>query len=116
MKRLFALLLCSASLFACGSDSDTGDDLYDLYIQNDMDFDVYEMFVSPSSSSDWGPDQLGATVLEPGDDFTLLALPCGEYDLRIVDENGDECVTADSEFICESDAAFFISSETFPDC
>lgn len=92
-------------------------ELYDLYIENESEIDVYEVYVSPPSASSWGSDRLGNDVLAPGDSKTITGLECGDYDFKIVDENDDECFSVDTQTICEDDGAdFYINDETFPDC
>ncbi len=50
---------------------------------NRSDISVYYLYLSPSSSSSWGPDQLGANVLSPGETFTLRGVPCGDVDYKL---------------------------------
>jgi hypothetical protein len=50
---------------------------------NVSDISVYYLYVSPSSTSSWGPDQLGSNVLSPGESFTLRGVPCGNIDFKV---------------------------------
>jgi hypothetical protein len=50
------------------------------------------LYLSPEDKETWGADQLGEQVIEPGESFTLKNIPCGEYDIKVVDEDGDACV------------------------
>ena len=51
---------------------------------------IYYVYVSPSGSDSWGSDRLGtANILSPGESGTL-ELSKGVYDIRVVDEDGDE--------------------------
>lgn len=129
---LCPLVLLSSSLAACGSD--TGDttgnqnpgradggsqptvDLYTLDIVNSTSHDVYEVYVSLSDDESWGPELLGNDVLEPDDTLIIAGLECGEYDFKIVDLDGVECVADDPEYVCEDDALFYIDSDTFSNC
>jgi hypothetical protein len=72
---------------------------------------IYELYLSPTRALDWGPDQLGDETIGPGDHFTLSDIPCQVYDVRLVDEDGDECVVVgidlcagDYEWVIENDA------------
>ncbi|MDI3306643.1 MAG: hypothetical protein QJR07_06020 [Acetobacteraceae bacterium] len=51
---------------------------------------IHELFASPSSRQDWGPDRLGDDVVRPGQTYPVR-LPYGEcqYDIRIVFQGGD---------------------------
>jgi hypothetical protein len=50
---------------------------------------IREVYVSPSSDREWGPDRLGTATLAPGQRF-VIGLPRGHClnDLRIVFTNG----------------------------
>lgn len=59
---------------------------YNLYIVNESSYTVCYLYVAPSSSSDWGPEQLGdSNTLAPGQTFTLQGLSSGNYDLNAQD-------------------------------
>lgn len=64
----------------------------EFMINNKTSFDIYHMFLSPEDKDTWGPDQLGEKVIHSGESFTLNDIPCGEYDIKIVDEDGDACI------------------------
>lgn len=49
---------------------------------------VEQVFLSASNDPDWGPDRLGADVLEMGDDRTVTMRGGCDADLRIVFANG----------------------------
>jgi hypothetical protein len=65
---------------------------YALTVRNRSANPVYRLYVSPSNTERWGPDQLGNRVIVPGSDFTLTNILPGEYDLKAVDEYGNEAV------------------------
>lgn len=69
-----------------------------LTIDNQSEWDIHELYFSPAHESDWGPDQLGDDVIESGESFVLTKIAKGEYDVRIVDEDGDSCVVSDVDF------------------
>ena len=64
----------------------------EFMISNKSSFDIYHMFLSPEQEDKWGPDQLGEKVIHSGESFTLNDIPCGEYDIKLIDEDGDACV------------------------
>ena len=61
-------------------------------IINKSAWDIHELYLSSVDDDEWGPDQLGAEVIESGGSFTLTGIPCDAYDVRLVDEDGDQCV------------------------
>jgi hypothetical protein len=64
----------------------------EFMINNKSDWAIHRMYLSPEDKETWGPDQLGDNVIESGESFTLKNIPCGEYDIKVVDEDGDACV------------------------
>lgn len=61
-------------------------------VKNSSSWSLYRLYMSPSSQTDWGPDQLGDKIVHTGGNFVLESVPCDTYDVKIVDEDGDECV------------------------
>ena len=64
----------------------------EFMINNKSSFDIYHLFLSPEDKDTWGPDQLGEKVIHSGESYTLNDIPCGEYDIKLVDEDGDACI------------------------
>lgn len=62
---------------------------------NQSSWQIHEIYFSPASQSNWGEDHLGSEVLEKGDSLTLSGVHAGRWDVRVVDEDGDECVLED---------------------
>ena len=60
-------------------------------VVNRSPWDIYAVHVTPTDAARWGRDILGIDVLERGDS-TAIALEPGVWDIKIVDEDGDEYV------------------------
>ncbi len=57
-----------------------------LDIVNQSNSTICYVYVSPTTSAEWGDDQLGAgNVVAPGTTFTITNVPEGTYDLRADD-------------------------------
>lgn len=63
----------------------------EFMIVNKSRFTIYHLYVSPSSNRRWGRDQLGRRTIAPGGSYTLNSIPCGLYDVKVVDQDGDAC-------------------------
>ena len=63
----------------------------------------------------WGPDQLGKDVIEPGESFTLTDIDCDTYDIMIVDEDGDECIVEDID-MCRDDSKWVVTDKDLMKC
>ena len=87
---LIAVALCSFSVAAKADVSFT--------LKNSSKWDLHHLYLSDVDSKSWGPDQLQEETINSGESFTLRGIEEGSYDVRIVDEDGDECVVEDVEF------------------
>ena len=66
-------------------------------VYNDSRYRIDHLYVSPSSSSRWGYDQLGEYDL-PTDYHVNVPVDPGWYDVKVVDQDGDSCVIKDVDF------------------
>jgi hypothetical protein len=102
------LALCLASTAACVIQTDGTDS--SLFVANDSDFEVHEMYVTGSGNATWGPNLLRGDILFPGDSMEL-ALGCGTYDALLIDETGAACEVFDLD-LCFDDADWIIRNNT----
>lgn len=87
----------------------------DLKVTNRSGWAIHELYMAPSKSDDWGPDQLANATIEVGSTFTLNGIPCGTYDIRVVDEDGDECVI-EGETFCGTAATWDLTKDELLGC
>ena len=66
-----------------------------VVIKNYSDWDIYNLYLSPTSSNDWGPDQLDNDVITSGSSYKLKGISCDTYDVRLIDEDNDVCILSD---------------------
>lgn len=67
----------------------------DFTVENRIGGTIRELYVSPTSVTQWGPDQLGANVLADGGNLTLHFSPRNYrgqcmFDIKIVESDGDQ--------------------------
>jgi hypothetical protein len=60
-------------------------------VSNESSYRINEAYVSPSGDRFWHDDKLGRHVVPPDYHFSLTVVP-GWYDVKLVDEDGDQCV------------------------
>ena len=84
-------------------------------VVNHTDWDIHQLFLSPTDDEHWGPDQLGNQVLASGGSFSLQAVPCDGYDVKLIDEDGDECVV-EAVDICGGHEEWTITNDDLLDC
>jgi hypothetical protein len=56
-----------------------------LVVENNSSTTICYLYLSLSSDSEWGSDQLGDTSILPGESYELWDIPPGTYDMRITD-------------------------------
>ncbi len=93
MRKFQFLLLAFTLLLPLSASADRHG--ASIKVVNRSKWDIHHLYLSPKHDRHWGPDQLGEAVIESGETFTLTNIACNDYDIRIVDEDGDECVVED---------------------
>lgn len=86
-----------------------------IKIINKSKWAIHHMYLSPNDVEEWGPDQLGEFVLEPGGSFTLTDIECDIWDIKVVDEDGDECEIRDVA-LCDESAVWKITDDELLSC
>lgn len=111
-KAAVCLALVCACLFAAEANAARKSN---VTVHNDSDFTIYHFFLSSSADDEWGPDQLGDHVIKNGGSFTLKNIPCDEYDVKLVDEDGDECIV-EAVDVCGEDDEWLITDDDLLEC
>ena len=72
-------------VLACGTVTTTGGNGA-VQVVNNSSATICYVYISPSTSTEWGEDQLGAeNTIPPGSSFTVQNIPPGTYDFRADD-------------------------------
>ena len=79
-----------------------------LRIVNDTGYTVYYLRISPNSSSEWGADRLGSSVLSNGESFSV-SVSNGRYDIQLEDEDEDTYTKMNVSVSDDTTVAFTIS-------
>ena len=84
-------------------------------IVNKSDWEIHHLFLSSTEDEEWGPDQLGDDVIGTDESFLLRNIPCDSYDVKLVDEDDDECVVEDVD-ICGGSEQWTITNKILLGC
>lgn len=105
MRKTLSLLLALPLALATGAAAAKGSKLdARVTIVNQSLWAIHELYLSSTDESSWGPDQLGpTTVIGTGERHTINRIPCDTYDVKLVDEDGDECVLGGVALCADSD-------------
>lgn len=102
-------LLCSLAPAAQAADTAT------VTIHNKSDWKLDHFYLSPAAESEWGPDQLGEKVIGTGEKFTLTGVPCNTWDIKVIDEDGDECVIEKVD-LCKDNSQWTVTNKELLAC
>ena len=103
-----AIVLCSLTLPALAEKAT-------VKVINQSKWEIHHLYLSASSEDEWGPDQLGEDVLTKGDAMTITDIPCDEYDIKVVDEDGDECII-EAVDLCRDKSFWKITDKDLLEC
>lgn len=108
MRLLPSIALLALTTAATGCVIADGDS--SLFVANDSDFEIHEMYVTPIESPTWGPNLLRGSILFPGDSMQL-AVDCGTYDALLIDETGAACEVSTID-LCFDTADWIITNRS----
>ncbi|KAB2814864.1 hypothetical protein [Phaeocystidibacter luteus] len=87
--------------------------VHQVTLVNNSGWDITYVYASLSSDTNWGSDHLGSNILADGNRLTLT-LPAGNYDFKMIDEDGDECIMSSMPVF--SNETYYLSEERWLDC
>ena len=89
-RAVLGALACTAAASAAALPAAAQSNDPSFNLVNRSGTTIYELYVSPSSQSTWGPDRLGADVLPDGQSFPVRLQAGGECvnDVRVVYQGG----------------------------
>ncbi|MGB8817260.1 MAG: hypothetical protein WCC66_04975 [Rhizobiaceae bacterium] len=97
-----ALMLAASAGFALAEDAK-------FTLDNQSDYQIDEFYASPANDDQWGEDILGQDVLEGGSSGTVTIADGSDqcvYDLKAVDEDGNEHVLEDLDICARPNVIF----------
>jgi hypothetical protein len=82
---------------------------------NQSKWEIHHIYLSSHDDANWGDDQLEDEILSKGDTITLTNIDCDDYDIKVVDEDGDECVIEEVS-LCGDDSYWKITDKALLEC
>lgn len=86
-----------------------------ITLRNRSGYALFHLHLSPAQQNAWGEDRLAGGVLHDGGTLALRGVSCGRYDLRVLDEDRDECVLRD-QAICGERGGLTINGAELATC
>lgn len=74
----FMSVVLTVAFLGCGQPTaNTGS----IRLVNNSAYTITSFYITPTTASDWGANQLGNTLVAPDSSFTVTGIPAGLYDL-----------------------------------
>jgi len=83
-------------------------------LRNNSNWDLRELYLAPVGSDHWGPNQISRSI-RPDDSFTLTGIRCDKYDVKMVDDDDNECIVRDVS-LCGADRIWRIDNRDLSRC
>jgi hypothetical protein len=92
-KRLLSVLILSTLLIMSLSIPALADS-QNFTLNNETGVAIHELYIAPAGSDDWEEDVLDVDLLEDGESIEITFDETSEdfWDIKVVDENGDDIV------------------------
>jgi hypothetical protein len=87
-----------------------------ITIVNNSSREIRHVFLSAPDQNNWGPDQLGNSVIAAnGGSITLSNVSCGGPSIKVIAEDHEGCFFY-QVVTCSENATWTITSSATPDC
>jgi len=84
-------------------------------IVNNSNRVITHVYLSHVNIDDWGSDQLGGTVISPGQSFELTNFACDQQQMKVIGEDQEGCFLS-SVVACGDQATWTITNDTAANC
>jgi hypothetical protein len=86
-----------------------------ITIVNSSSWEIRHVYLSPTDRDNWGPNQLGDSVIPPAGTFTLSDVACNQADIKVITEDQNGCFLY-QVVACGGAAVRTITNTETPDC
>jgi len=83
-------------------------------IVNNSSREIRHVYLSPPDQNNWGPDQLGSSVIAAGGGSVTINANCSGS-VKVIAEDHEGCFFYTTAS-CEDDSTWTITNDTVPDC
>jgi hypothetical protein len=106
---LFGILAC-VPLLSNANVSTTA-----ITIVNNSSRAIRHVYLSAPDQSNWGPDQLGSSVIAAGGGSVTISATCNGANIRVIAEDQNGCFLY-QVVACSGSVTWTITNDTVPDC
>jgi hypothetical protein len=86
-----------------------------ITIVNNSSREIRHLYLSPPDQNNWGPDQLGSSVIAAGGGSVTINASCTGASIKVIAEDHEGCFLYQI-VTCSGNATWTITSAAAPDC
>lgn len=87
-----------------------------ITVVNNSSRAIRHVYLSPSNQDNWGPDQLGGSMIgSGGGSYTLSNVACSQSDIKVITEDQNGCFLYQI-VSCGQNSTWTITNDATPDC
>ena len=86
-----------------------------INIVNNSNREIRHIYLSPDGGDTWSTNQLGDSVIAPGQSFTVNNSTCEAQQIKVIGEDQDGCFLS-TPVACGGNVTWTITNDTVADC
>lgn len=86
-----------------------------ITIVNNSSREIRHVYLSAPDQNNWGPDQLGSSVIAAGGGSVTINANCGGGSIKVITEDHQGCFLY-QVVVCSDRVTWTISNDAVPDC
>jgi hypothetical protein len=86
-----------------------------ITIVNNSSRAIRHVYLSPPEQSNWGPDQLGSSVIAAGGGSVTISATCNGANIKVIAEDQNGCFLY-QVVACSNSVTWTITNDAVPDC
>jgi hypothetical protein len=86
-----------------------------ITIVNNSSREIRHVYLSPPEQNNWGPDQLGSSVIAAGGGSVTISATCNGSNIKVITEDQNGCFLY-QVVVCNDNATWTITNDAVPDC
>ena len=114
-RNLYRLVILCIALVALAALSSARTLTTSVNIVNNSNKEIRNVYLSHVNVDDWGTNQLGNTIISPGQSFSIGNVACDQQQVKVVGEDQDGCFLS-TVVNCGDNATWTITNNTARDC
>ena len=86
-----------------------------ITIVNNSSREIRHVYLSSPDQNNWGPDQLGSSVIAAGGGSVTISANCNGANIKVITEDHEGCFLY-QVVVCNDNVTWTITNDAVPDC